>query len=91
HDETTAVQVLVRGRVQGVGFRFTVAQAADRAGVRGWVTNREDGSVGAHLEGPSAAVEQVLDVVRSGPASARVDAAEVQAASPQGLTRFEVR
>ena len=44
-------RVIVHGRVQGVGFRWAIARAAQSRGVAGWVTNRADGSVEAVLEG----------------------------------------
>ena len=58
------------GRVQGVFFRDTVRNAAEREGVAGWVRNTSDGTVEAVLEGDAAAVERVIDV-RSRPISAQ--------------------
>jgi acylphosphatase len=61
------------GRVQGVGFRQFVAEAARAEGVSGWVRNRPDGAVEAFLEGEADAVDRVERSVRRGPPLARVD------------------
>jgi acylphosphatase len=66
-------QIRVRGRVQGVGFRYALRREAARAGVRGWVRNRLDGSVEAVLQGEASAVERVVQWARRGPSPARVD------------------
>jgi acylphosphatase len=64
--------VVVRGRVQGVGYRAFVEQEAHRRALHGWVRNRRDGSVEAVFAGPSAAVESMVDACRRGPMSARI-------------------
>ena len=58
---TTAADVVVTGRVQGVFFRAAMREQADRLGVTGWVRNEPDGSVRAHLEGPDGAVDRLVD------------------------------
>lgn len=68
-----SVRVVVRGRVQGVGFRWFARDAAEQHGVTGWVRNRADGTVEAELHGRANAVHAVLDLLRSGPPHARVD------------------
>lgn len=68
------VEAVVRGRVQGVGFRFFVLQEAAVLGLGGWVANERDGSVRCVAEGPSEALETLVDELRRGPAGARVDA-----------------
>lgn len=92
-----SVRVVVRGRVQGVGFRWFVRDAATAHAVTGWVRNLRDGAVEAELHGPDAAVQRVLDAIARGPAGSRVD--EVHAAdaasdvkvSPAASTFFEIR
>jgi acylphosphatase len=79
--EEKVVRVIARGRVQGVGFRWHVREAARRAGIRGWVRNRPDGSVELLAAGEAAAVDRVVEAMRTGPPSARVDHVEV---SPAG-------
>lgn len=72
------VHVVVRGVVQGVGYRYTARSEAQAGGLRGWVRNRRDGSVEAELEGDTAAVEAMVEWMRHGPPGAEV--AEVQIA-----------
>jgi len=68
--------VVIRGRVQGVGYRaFTEYAALDR-GLEGWVRNRRDGAVEAVFAGPPEAVAAVIEACRRGPPGARVDAIE---------------
>lgn len=72
------VHALVTGVVQGVGFRYFVADAARRAGAVGWVRNLRDGRVELVAEGPEAAVRALLDEVRAGPPGSRVEALDAQ-------------
>lgn len=85
------VHVVVRGGVQGVGYRYTLRMVADEAAVAGWVRNRRDGSVEAELEGTEAAVDEVLAWMAGGPPGSRVDGATVTDAAPTGGRGFEVR
>jgi acylphosphatase len=79
--------------VQAVGFRQFVWSRAARLGLAGWVRNGDDGrSVEIEAEGPTDALERLLDLLRQGPYGARVD--DVQASwsdEPRGYTAFEVR
>ena len=74
--------VIVRGRVQGVGFRAFVEYEATSRKLRGWVRNRRDGSVEAVLSGSEKMVEEMLDACRKGPPGSRVDGLDVNDASP---------
>lgn len=65
--------VRVAGRVQGVWFRQSTKQTADKFAVMGWVRNNLDGSVEAVFEGEQEAVQAVLDWCQQGPDMARVD------------------
>ena len=85
------VRVIVRGRVQGVAFRYATADEARRAGVAGWVRNRPDGSVEAAFEGGRSAVDELLAFVRRGPRAARVDDVEVSEEPLAGDEDFEIR
>jgi acylphosphatase len=62
----------VRGRVQGVGFRYSLQRQAQRLGLAGWVRNRHDGSVEAAVCGPADSVEKLIEWARHGPPGARV-------------------
>jgi acylphosphatase len=70
------VHVVIRGRVQGVGYRAFVEDEASRRRLRGWVRNRRDGAVEAVFSGPSAVVAAMIEACRRGPFSARVDTIE---------------
>jgi acylphosphatase len=90
-DRLVARRAIVRGRVQGVFFRDSTRAEAQRRGVAGWVANRRDGAVEAHLEGAADAVERVIDFCGSGPPRARVEALEVTQIAPRGFSSFQVR
>ena len=72
------VHLVVRGRVQGVNFRFAAADAARRFGLTGRVRNTEEGAVEAVAEGDDDAVERFVSWCRRGPPSARVEDVEVR-------------
>jgi acylphosphatase len=66
------LHALVRGRVQGVGFRWFVRERARQLGVRGWVRNRPDGSVEVEAAGDTASLEQLKRWLTAGPPGARI-------------------
>ncbi len=72
----TEARWLVTGRVQGVGFRWFVLQAARELGIRGDVRNLGDGAVEIRARGAARDVAALLDVVRRGPSHSRVDVVE---------------
>jgi acylphosphatase len=78
-------RVTIRGRVQGVGYRAFVEHQAMARRLEGWVRNRRDGSVEALLAGPADVVSDMVALCRRGPASARVEAVEEEAANPDAL------
>ncbi|MET1006160.1 MAG: acylphosphatase [Propionibacteriaceae bacterium] len=84
-------RVVVRGTVQGVGFRYACRREASQRHVDGWVTNRSDGAVEAVFEGDSAEVEAMVAWARSGPSQARVTDLEVGEEQPEGESGFQVR
>ncbi len=71
-DRLARVHVIVRGLVQGVGFRYFAIEAARRLELTGWVRNNRDGSVEAVAEGSRPSLERWLDAMRRGPRGARV-------------------
>ena len=86
------VEAVVRGRVQGVGYRFHAVRAANRHGIVGWVANERAGTVRAVGEGPEDDLRAWLAELRSGPAGAwieRVD--ETWSAAAGTFDDFEVR
>jgi acylphosphatase len=95
------IQFIIRGRVQGVGFRFFVLRAARAAGLVGWVRNLPDGSVEALASGDAEALARLREALRRGPPAARVEAVEefvkvtaeedVDSKAEPPAARFEIR
>ncbi len=79
-----ARRIVVRGRVQGVGYRDGMIGVAAAAGVTGWVRNRRDGTVEALVAGAPDAVQQVIAWCRDGPRYARVDGIDIVDAPAPG-------
>lgn len=71
-DKGQAMLVRIYGRVQGVSFRVWTRMEAERLGLSGWVRNEDDGTVGALIAGPEAAVSKMLKQFRQGPPGASV-------------------
>jgi acylphosphatase len=84
-------RVILRGRVQGVFFRDTIRNAAEREHVAGWVRNNPDGTVEALFEGDPAVVDVLVGLCREGPPGARVEAVEVSEEPEEGLGSFRIR
>ena len=84
-------RVVVHGRVQGVFFRGSTQDEANRAGVDGWVRNLPDSGVEAVFEGAAEAVEQLVDFCRRGPQWAEVTRVEVREEAPEGERGFQIR
>jgi acylphosphatase len=87
----SAVRVVVRGQVQGVGFRWAVRDAARSAGATGWVRNRDDGSVEAHVEGDERAIESVIEFLGQGPEGAQVEDVDRENATAEDGQDFSIR
>jgi acylphosphatase len=86
-----ARNLVVTGRVQGVTFRWSLRKVAERHGVRGWVRNRDDGGVEAHIEGSADAVETVEAWVHAGgPPAAEVAEVAVREVAPLDLPSFRI-
>ena len=82
--EKSRCRVHIRGRVQGVAFRWETRRAAERLGVCGWVRNRSDGSVEGLFEGSGQAVEGLVAWCRQGPVLAAVTGVDVEKESYRG-------
>jgi acylphosphatase len=84
-------QIRVKGRVQGVGFRYSLRDEAQRLRLAGWVRNRADGSVEALLQGEAADMDALIAWARRGPRGARVDDLAIEAVESSALQGFEIR
>jgi len=85
----TTLRLLIRGRVQGVGFRYAFADEARARKLRGWVRNRRDGCVEAIVAGPAADIDAIVAWSRRGPAAAQVTGIET-APTEGDFATFEV-
>jgi acylphosphatase len=89
---TERVEAIVRGDVQGVGFRWFVRRHAAGLGLVGWVANESDGSVRVVVEGRPDAVERLVGLLHDGPSGALVESVDVARLPAQGdHSRFEIR
>jgi len=86
-----AVRLIIRGHVQGVGYRWWARREARRLGLDGWVRNRADGTVELIAAGPPAAVQLLADACRNGPSGAKVVAVDQSVAEDPGGQGFEER
>ena len=89
--EAIGRKVRLYGRVQGVFFRQWAVGQARALGVTGWVYNARDGSVEAHIAGDEAAVSQMIERMRQGPAGARVEDLTIEDVEPEVVEGFSVR
>lgn len=86
------LEARVRGRVQGVGYRYFVLEWAAELNLRGWVGNEPDGAVTVVAEGPRDHLERLVAALDEGPASAHVEAVSAAwSAATGGFDRFGVR
>jgi acylphosphatase len=76
-DQLARLDATIRGRVQGVGYRYFVLRVAAPLPVTGWVANEPDGSVRCVAEGRREVLEELLATLRKGPPAAHVDAVDV--------------
>jgi acylphosphatase len=82
---------VVRGRVQGVGFRWFVEREAKTLGISGWVRNNSDGSVEVLASGTQEQLSGLRSRLRQGPRASRVDNVEEAEAEPvAGLNTFRI-
>jgi len=92
NEPTARLEAVVRGRVQGVGFRYFILRRATRLGLTGWVANDPDGSLRCVVEGRRDALDELLATLRQGPPGARVVGVTTRYGEPGGgFDRFSVR
>ncbi len=89
-DPLTRRHVTVRGRVQGVGFRWFVKETAESLGVTGWVRNREDGTVEAEAQGTETALDEFEKRLRSGNPAADISGIETKPQNAKNETIFRI-
>ncbi len=88
----TARRFMVRGRVQGVGFRWFVMREAAALGLDGWVRNLPDGTVEVRVQGAIGSMDTLADRLQAGPPSSRVEGVYASECPPEdGLRGFRVR
>jgi acylphosphatase len=83
--------IKVSGRVQGVFYRASTRDMAERLGLKGFVRNEPDGAVYIEVEGDEAILAQFASWCTHGPELAKVDAINVNEVPLVGFTKFEVR
>lgn len=87
---TEVRHLLIAGRVQGVGFRYSMAAQVRLLGVCGWVCNRRDGSVEAMIAGDAVQIEQMLAWCQVGPSGSIVESVMNEAGGGE-FADFEIR
>jgi acylphosphatase len=86
------LHAIVKGDVQGVGFRYFVQGRAEKLGLNGWVRNRPDGSVECVAEGPQPRLQDLLSELEKGPVGASVDQVDADWTQPKGdVSSFAIR
>jgi acylphosphatase len=86
-----AVHFLVKGKVQGVGYRYFVVREAQRLELTGWVRNLPDGSVEALAEGEEEAIQAFQSSLERGPSWSRVTECSARAVPPEDFTGFKIK
>ena len=81
----------VRGRVQGVGFRYFAQHSAERLGIAGWVRNRDDGCVEVYAVGAAEQLSELAGLLWKGPRWAEVRGVEESEAALEQVSGFSVR
>lgn len=85
-----AINIIIKGRVQGVYYRVSAKEAAGKLGITGWVKNTPDGNVEALAQGSDEAIDKFIDWCKQGPQRAIVKEVVVSNAENEALNSFEV-
>lgn len=91
NEERQSYLIRVRGRVQGVGFRYAVQQQARALGLKGWVRNLSDGSVEATIQGSPSACNSFLSWCRSNPGYSWVEEMDITEGPDEIQDAFRIR
>ncbi len=83
--------LLFSGRVQGVGFRWTLLRLAEDLRLGGWVRNLPDGRVEALVQGEAERIERLIETLEGGPGAIRITGIEREAVEARPLAGFSVR
>ena len=83
-----SVRLSIKGRVQGVSYRYWTVTEATARDLDGWVRNRRDGSVEAFICGPTATVDAMIEACRQGPRAAKVTDIDIHAETMRAETGF---
>ena len=83
-------EIIIKGRVQGVGFRSAARKQARSLGLKGWVENRPDGSVRAMIGGDMETCTRFINWCREGSAYSWVEGLELREVKPEQLGPFSV-
>ena len=89
--ERRTVRLSIRGRVQGVGYRWWAVREARRLGLDGWVRKRRNGSVELVAAGPAATVDRLIEACRRGPPAADVSSVDVADVEDEVAAGFHER
>ena len=82
--------ISLRGKVQGVGFRYSAKQKADELGLMGYARNLWDGSVFIEAEGEAKALDEFARWLKAGPGLSRVDTVSIEAGKVAGYREFAI-
>jgi len=85
-----AVRIYLFGTVQQVFFRAFVKENADKLKVKGYVRNRDDGSVEAWLEGNSEDIQRMIEICKQGPSQAVINRLDIVEESLQDMKEFKI-
>lgn len=90
-DAIQAFEIIVRGRVQGVGFRYSVQQQARGLGLKGWVQNLPDGSVKLRIRGSSSSCHSLISWCRNNPGYSWVENMDIRENPQEEWGAFRIR